>query len=648
MYFNSVFARSKFFIERLSHRNKQILLIFIDVAVLWIAAYSAFFLRLGFQSGLNSSQLAMIVCAPIVTVPIFIQSGLYRMVLRYLPERAFLTIFRAVAISALIWTTLAFFSGSYGGSGVPRTVPFIFGFLALFGTGLSRFAVKWLLSKPEVSLKRRRTLIYGAGRSGSALANAMRDAGMAHILGFVDDDPKLHSRDVNGIRVHDPKNLSSLIENLGIEEIVLSVPSATTDEKLRIGASLAKLPVSVRILPAASGLSTGRFDVQILEKLDIAQLIGRSAVPPERELIEKVVRGRRILITGAGGSIGSHLAGLVDSYAPAELFLLDNSEFALYRVWRSLHNARQFYPAHIVLGSVAEPAFLRRFFAKHEIDVVFHAAAFKHVDIVEQNIAEAIRNNALGTRNAIEAAYNSGTKTFVLISTDKAVNPSSVMGATKRLCELLLRSYAGLAERKRTGQKFLVVRFGNVIGSSGSVIPLFRDQIARGGPVTVTHKDVTRYFMAASEAVELIVQSAALSEGGETFVLDMGEPVSIYRLAREMVKLAGLTVRDNDNPDGDIAIEFSGLRPGEKLHEDLWYDTNATQRSAHSKILMVRGQTNAHQRAEEALIQLEKAIGELDEGALRDLLFDLIAELNGPRVDGQVVSLPLARGQDAN
>ncbi|WP_370322687.1 polysaccharide biosynthesis protein [Oricola sp.] len=648
MYFNSVFARSKFFIERLSRRNKQILLIFIDVAVLWIAAYSAFVLRLGFQSGLNSSQLAMIVCAPIVTVPIFIQSGLYRMVLRYLPERAFLTIFRAVAISALIWTTLAFFSGSYGGSGVPRTVPFIFGFLALFGTGLSRFAVKWLLSKPEVSLKRRRTLIYGAGRSGSALANAMRDAGMAHILGFVDDDPKLHSRDVNGIRVHDPKNLSSLIENLGIEEIVLSVPSATTDEKLRIGASLAKLPVSVRILPAASGLSTGRFDVQMLEKLDIAQLIGRSAVPPERELIEKVVRGRRILITGAGGSIGSHLAGLVDSYAPAELFLLDNSEFALYRVWRSLHNARQFYPAHIVLGSVAEPAFLRRFFAKHEIDVVFHAAAFKHVDIVEQNIAEAIRNNALGTRNAIEAAYNSGTKTFVLISTDKAVNPSSVMGATKRLCELLLRSYAGLAERKRTGQKFLVVRFGNVIGSSGSVIPLFRDQIARGGPVTVTHKDVTRYFMAASEAVELIVQSAALSEGGETFVLDMGEPVSIYRLAREMVKLAGLTVRDNDNPDGDIAIEFSGLRPGEKLHEDLWYDTNATQRSAHSKILMVRGQTNAHQRAEEALIQLEKAIGELDEGALRDLLFDLIAELNGPRVDGQVVSLPLARGQDAN
>lgn len=648
MYFSSVLARIQVLIDKLSRRNKQLLLIVFDIVALWIAAYSAFVLRLGFQSGLNSAQIAMILCAPVVTVPIFVQSGLYRMVLRYLPERAFLTIFRAVAIAALVWTALAFFSGSYGGAGVPRTVPFIFGFLALFAIGLSRFAVKWIMAKPEASSGRRRTLIYGAGRSGSALATAMRDAGVAHILGFVDDDPRLVSRDVNGIRVHDPRNLKSLIENLGIEEIVLSVPSATTDEKLRIGASLAKLPVSVRILPAASGLATGRFDVQMLEKLDIAQLIGRSAVPPKSELIEKMVRGRRILITGAGGSIGSHLAGLVDSYAPAELYLLDNNEFALYRVWRSLHNARQFYPAHIVLGSVTESTFLARFFARHEIDVVFHAAAYKHVDIVEQNTAEAIRNNALGTRNTIEAAYNSGTKTFVLISTDKAVNPSSVMGATKRLCELILRSYAGLADRKRTGQKFLVVRFGNVIGSSGSVVPMFREQIARGGPVTVTHKDVTRYFMAASEAVELIIQSAALSEGGETFVLDMGEPVSIYRLAREMIELAGLAVRDEQNPDGDIAIEFSGLRPGEKLHEELWYDTSATQRTAHPKIMMVRGQTNAHQWAEEALIQLEGALDELDEGALRDLLFDLIAKLNGARVEGQVVALPLAKGQFVN
>lgn len=648
MYFSSVHTRIQVFIDKLSRRKKQFLLIVFDAVVLWIAAYSAFVLRLGFETALNSSQLAMILFAPVVTVPIFVQSGLYRMVLRYLPERAFLTIFRAVALSALAWIALAFFSGSYGGSGVPRTVPFIFGFLALFGIGLSRFAVKWLLSKPEASAGRRRTLIYGAGRSGSALSTAMRDAGMANILGFVDDDPKLHSRDVNGIRVHDPRNLKSLVENLGIEEIILSVPSATTDEKLRIGASLAKLPVSVRILPAASGLKTGRFDVQMLEKLDIAQLIGRSPVPPQSELIEKMVRGRRILITGAGGSIGSHLARLVDSYAPAELYLLDNNEYALYGVWRSLHNARQFYPAHFVLGSVTERAFLARLFAKHEIDVVFHAAAFKHVDIVEQNTAEAIRNNTLGTRNAIEAAYKSGTKTFVLISTDKAVNPSSVMGATKRLCELTLRSFAGLAERKRTGQKFLTVRFGNVIGSSGSVVPLFREQIARGGPVTVTHKDVTRYFMAASEAVELIIQSAALSEGGETFVLDMGEPVSIYRLAREMVELAGLSVRDDDDPDGDIAIEFSGLRPGEKLHEQLWYDKNATRRTAHSKIMMVRGQSDAHQWVEEALIQLETALEELDEGALRDLLFDLIAKLNGQRSEGHVVALPLAKGQTVN
>ena len=645
MNFGTFQSRIQKLIDKLSRSQKQLLLVLFDICVLWAAAYFAFVLRLGFQSGLNSVQLAMIASAPAVTVPVFLQSGLYRMVLRYLPEKAFLTIFRAVVVSALVWTALAFFSGSYGGAGVPRTVPFIFGFLALFAIGLSRFAAKWALLDSGRTSGLRRTLIYGAGRSGSALSTAMREAGVASILGFVDDDPKLQSRDVNGIRVYDPRNLEFLVDNLGIEEIILSVPSATTDQKLEIGAALAKLPVSVRILPAASGLATGRFDVQMLEEMDIAQLVGRSAVPPKRELIEKVVRGRKILITGAGGSIGSNLAQLVDSQAPAELFLLDNNEYALYRVWRSLHNARQYYPAHAILGSVTESAFLSRLFAEHDIDVVFHAAAFKHVDMVEQNTGEAIRNNVLGTRNTIEAAYEGGAKTFVLISTDKAVNPSSVMGATKRLCELMLRSYAGLAEQKRTGQKFLTVRFGNVIGSSGSVVPLFREQIARGGPVTVTHKDVTRYFMAASEAVELIVQSAALADGGETFVLDMGEPVAIHRLAREMIRLAGLTVRDDRNPDGDIGIEFSGLRPGEKLHEELWYDSKATSATAHSKIMMVRRQSDAHRGIEEALIQLESALAKLDEAALRDLLFELISRLNAQRSESQVVPLASARGQ---
>ncbi|MCI5073589.1 nucleoside-diphosphate sugar epimerase/dehydratase [Oricola sp.] len=626
--------------QRLSRREKQIIQIVVDAGILWIAAYGAFVLRLGLQSPLNSAQLAMIVVAPCVAVPVFIRSGLYRMVLRFLPEKAFLTIFRAVVISALIWTALAFFSGSYGGSGVPRTVPFIFGILALFGIGISRFAAKWILLNSARNAGTRRILIYGAGRSGNALAHAMQEAGVAEVLGFLDDDAKLHARNLGGIRVYDPTNLKQLVDILGIDEIVLSIPSASTEEKLRVGALVADLPVSVRILPASSGLSSGRFDVQMLEKLDIAQLIGRSAVPPDRELLDKVVRGKRILITGAGGSIGAHLARLIDQHAPSELILLDNSEYALYRVWNSLHNARQFYPAHTILGSVAEKGFMMRLMATHTIDVIFHAAAFKHVDLVEQNTREAVRNNVYGTRNVLDAAFETGVKSVVLISTDKAVNPTSVMGATKRLSELSLRSYADRAELERTGQKFLTVRFGNVIGSSGSVVPLFREQIARGGPVTVTHRDVSRYFMAASEAVELIVQSAALSQGGETFVLDMGEPVKIHQLARDMVRLAGLAVRDEKHPDGDIEIKFTDLRPGEKLSEQLWYDINAIEKTGHPKIMMVKRRTDAGRHISEALDTLETALDELDEGALRDLVFDLISGLNGDRSEPRVVAFP--------
>ncbi|GAB4360799.1 MAG: nucleoside-diphosphate sugar epimerase/dehydratase [Oricola sp.] len=632
--------------NRLSRREKQFIQMLVDLVILMGAAALAYLFRLGFGHQFNLNQVAMIVAAPLIAIPLFIRLGLYRAVLRYLPEKALLTIFKAVAMSALLWTAAAFFTGSYGGSGVPRTIPFLYGIFAFLAVALSRFAAKWVLLGSQETRNLRRTLIYGAGKAGTQLARSLREAGDANVLGFIDDDREMQGRDIGGLRVYSPKQLESLVANLGIEEIILSIPSASGSTKLKIGTSLSKLPVTVRVLPfRPSGTVGGRFDPASLEKLDISELIGRSAVPPDQSLIESVIRGRCVLITGAGGSIGSQLARLVDANGPREVILVDSSEYALFQVSRSLTNAGHVYPVHLKLGSVVNERFVRRIMEQHEIDVVFHAAAFKHVHLVEQNVREGIRNNVMGTEVVARLAFENGVDKFVLISTDKAVNPTSVMGATKRICELIVRHFAHQAEERGTGQDFLAVRFGNVIGSSGSVIPLFTKQIEQGGPVTVTDRDVTRYFMAISEASELIVQSAALSSGGETFLLDMGEPISIYQLARDMIGLAGLRVKDEKNPDGDIEIEFIGLRPGEKMHEELWYSADSTLQTRHPKIRMVKRRTNAHLKVEAILSALREALEEKEDAELRDLLMDLTSEYNRAQFgkqEARVIPLPSA------
>ncbi|MFZ2102391.1 MAG: nucleoside-diphosphate sugar epimerase/dehydratase [Oricola sp.] len=616
----------------------------VDLVTLMGAAAMAYLFRLGFGHHFNLNQIAMIVVAPVIAIPLFIRLGLYRAVLRYLPEKALLTIFKAVAMATLLWTAVAFFSGSYGGAGVPRTIPFLYGIFAYLAVSLSRFTAKWLLLRSPEKRDLPRTLVYGAGKAGTQLARSLREAGDANVLGFIDDDREMQGRDIGGLRVYSPKQLDSLVGNLGIEEIILCIPSASGATKLRIGTSLSQLPVMVRVLPARPvGTMGDRFTADSLEKLEISELIGRSPIPPDQSLIESVVRGRRILITGAGGSIGSELARLVDANGPRELFLVDNNEFAIYQVARSLTNARQFYSAHVLLGSVTRDDFVRRIMEENRIDVVFHTAAYKHVDLVEQNVREGIRNNVFGTEVVAKAAFETGVKQFVLISSDKAVNPTSVMGATKRIGELVTRRYAEISAQKRTGQNFLSVRFGNVIGSSGSVVPLFTRQIERGGPITVTDRRATRYFMAVSEAVELIVQSAALSKGGETFLLDMGDPISIYRLARDMVALAGLRVRDEHCPGGDIEIEFINLRPGEKLHEELWYSADSTIGTGHPKIRMVKRRTEAHSKIDEILGTLRAAIEREDETDLRNLLLTLTSEYNSSQFDTRIIPLPTVK-----
>lgn len=628
----------------MSRREKQFVQMLLDLLILMGAAALAYLFRLGFDHQFNVNQLAMIVAAPVIAIPMFIRLGLYRAVLRYLPEKALLTIFRAVTMATLIWTALAFFTGSYGGDGVPRTIPFLYGIIAFLAVSVSRFTAKWILVHSPAKKNLRRTLIYGAGDAGTELARSLREAGEANILGFVDDDPEFHGSDIGGIRVYSPASLERLVANLGIEEIILGIPSASSATKLKVGTLLSKLPVTVRVLPASiAGTGSGRYKAASLETLDISELIGRSTIPPDLAMIDNFIRGKKILITGAGGSIGSQLARLVDAHGPREVFLVDSSEYALYGVAGTLTNAGRFYPVHIRLGSVTCEPFIRRIMDENGIDVVFHAAAYKHVDLVERNIREGIRNNIIGTEIVARLAFETGVEKFVLISSDKAVNPTSAMGATKRIGELIMRRYADASDEKKTGQNFLAVRFGNVVGSSGSVIPLFTKQIEKGGPVTVTDRDATRYFMAVSEAVELIVQSAAMSKGGETFVLDMGDPISIYELARDMIILSGLTVKDERNPDGDIEIELIGLRPGEKLHEELWYGAGTVIETGHPKIMKARRRSNAHKEVDRILSQLHEALEERDEPELRNLLMTLTAEINRlqfEQQEPQVIPLP--------
>lgn len=613
---------------QLSRGEKQALQVFFDVIALTLAAAVAFKLRLGFGYVFNAGQLAVLLAAPLTAIPIFIRLGLYRAVMRYLPERILWTIIKAMTVAALVWTAVAFFSASYGGTGVPRSVPILYWLLGFMIVLVSRFSMKWLLFSADDGAEGRRTLIYGAGQAGTQLATALASDGRTKLLGFIDDSPELHGRDVAGLRVYPRNHIETLILNLGVEEIILSLPSVPGAKKLEIGSYLARMPVTVRVLPSISDIAAGRYDVGSLRDFDIGELLGRSTVPPDVALLEKVVRGKRLVITGAGGSIGSHLARLVDAYHPREVFLLDNNEFALFRIFQALHSSPSTYPLHPVLGSVSDEMLIGSLFNDNSIDLVLHAAAYKHVDLVEQNISEGIRNNVCGTEVLARLAYEAGVRQFVLISSDKAVNPTSVMGATKRLSELLVRKFAEFAAENGTGQVFLAVRFGNVVGSSGSVVPLFKQQIEAGGPVTVTDRNMMRYFMAISEAAELIIQAAALSKGGETFLLDMGEPVSIYELARNMIGLAGLRPKTEEDPGGDIEIREIGMRAGEKLTEQLLYDVASAAPTEHPKIMKAKRFTDAHLRIDEIVAQLMEALPTATPSELRTLLFTLIEDFH--------------------
>jgi len=593
----------------LPRRYKRLLQVLTDVVLVWLALWLAFVVRLGSFSKVEpfSGHAWLFVTAPLIAIPIFIRIGMYRAVMRYLGNDALLAIAKAVTLSSLLLALIIYW---YRGAPaiVPRSLVFNYWWLSLILLGGLRLLLRqyvlgdWYSVRLINPLSRQdglpRVAIYGAGSAGNQLAAALRAGRSMRPVAFIDDDPDIVNRVIAGLQVYKPTRIGQLIDETGVSEVLLAIPSASRGRRREILAELEGYPIHVRSVPGFMDLASGRVKVEDIQEVDIADLLGRDAVAPNIDLLESCIRDKVVLVTGAGGSIGSELSRQILDQAPSVLILLDHHEYGLYQIHAELQRLSQQSGAVVelvpVLGSVRHQQRLLEVMQSWKVDTVYHAAAYKHVPMVEHNVGEGVQNNLFGTLYCAQAAMRSGVRNFVLISTDKAVRPTNVMGGTKRLAEMALQALSAeaapvlfgdeAAVRHLNNTRFTMVRFGNVLGSSGSVIPLFREQIRTGGPVTVTHPNITRYFMTIPEAAQLVLQAGSMGQGGDVFVLDMGQPVKILELARKMIHLSGCSVRDAENPAGDIAIEFTGLRPGEKLYEELLIGENVAP-TAHPMIM---------------------------------------------------------------
>jgi FlaA1/EpsC-like NDP-sugar epimerase len=544
--------------------------------------------------------------------------GVYRAVVRAFDER----FLQNLLLSVVLIVSALFALASVRALPMPRSVPFIYGFFVFLWVWASRSTIRTLVQlMVRVKTSMRRVAIYGAGTAGRQILAALRAAPEYLPVAFFDDAPGLAGTTVQGLRVYRSKDFARQHRLLSLEEVLIALPSVTRARRREVIKKIEPFQVRVRTLPAVSQLVGGQVSISDIREVDITDLLGRDPVPPHRELLGKDISGKRVMVTGAGGSIGSELCRQVLAIKPKVLVLCDVSEFALYNIEQELRTLVEDTKLVAVLGSVLHQARMAHVMKEHRIDTVYHAAAYKHVPIVESNPFEGIVNNTVGTYRAAKAAIAAGVATFVLISTDKAVRPTNVMGASKRLAELVLQA---LAAEPHQRTRFCMVRFGNVLGSSGSVVPLFREQIAKGGPVTVTHPEVTRYFMTIPEASQLVIQAGAMGEGGDVFVLDMGESVKIVDLARNMIRLSGMSVREaTSDPDGDIEIVFTGLRPGEKLYEELLIGSNVSA-TDHPRIMRAMEKRLPLARMEALVSTLVQLAKSFDEAGLKVLLHQVV------------------------
>lgn len=609
----------------LSRLGKQALLALTDVLALWLALWLAFSLRLETFYHPQGEVVWLFFALPLLAIPVFLRFGLYRAVIRFLGGQAVRVVALAVGSHAVLFALLVLL-GNF--QGVPRSVLVIYPLLAVLLVGLPRYVARLWLSQLQNRQNghRERVLIYGAGSAGIQLSAALMHSRELCPVGFVEDDSTLAGNTINGLPVYSVGQLAQVVNDLEVAEILLAVPSATRTRRSAIIDQLEPLPVRVRTLPGLSDLAQGKVRVEDLREVDIEDLLGRDPVSPDSDLLGATITGKVVLVSGAGGSIGSELCRQIVQLRPAALVLYEHGEYALYAIEQELLHLSSplSLPIYPVLGSVVDQARMVRTLRRYGVQTVFHAAAYKHVPLVERNPIPGVINNIFGTCHAARAALETGVQTFVLISTDKAVRPTNTMGTTKRFAEMILQAlHAAHPDQTR----FTMVRFGNVLGSSGSVVPLFREQISRGGPVTVTDPRIIRYFMTIPEAAQLVIQAGAMGAGQDVFVLDMGESVKILDLAQRMIHLSGLTERSEDNPDGEIEIVFSGLRPGEKLYEELLIGDNVSA-TAHPRILRADEKLLPWRTIEDYLERLKTACDAGDSDRVRELLLAAVEEFS--------------------
>ncbi|WP_205687195.1 polysaccharide biosynthesis protein [Chromohalobacter israelensis] len=587
-----------------------------DLVALPLALWSAYALRLAEWWPVRYIEpfwwLFLIV--PPVGVFIFARLGLYRAVVRFMGPQALWAVVKGALLLALLMWASAFF---YRWQMFPRSVPVNFALVTLVYVGGTRLLVRsyyqWLIKHYT---EKEPVAIYGAGGAGAQLTLALANSREFYTAAFLDDDPALWGFTIKGVKVHDPASFKIVAEELGIKRVLLAMPSATKAQRKQSLDKLGDVPVRVQTVPSMPEIVSGLASVDQLREVELEDLLGRDPVPPQLELVDASIRDKVVMVTGAGGSIGSEMCRQVVRGGPKALILFEVSEFGLYAINQELEAMRlemgESFPIVPLLGSVCDRNRVEVAIRHYGVQTLYHAAAYKHVPIVENNVLEGVRNNVHGSRVVAESAALLGVERCVLISTDKAVRPTNVMGATKRMAELVLQDLAtryALKDGHRT--IFSMVRFGNVLGSSGSVVPLFRRQIAQGGPITVTHPEITRFFMTIPEAALLVIQAGSMAEGGDVFVLDMGESVKIIDLARRMIQLSGLELKDEENPDGDIEIVYTGLRSGEKLYEELLIGDNVIG-TKHPKILRAQEETLPHQELIALLGELQDAERTLD------------------------------------
>jgi FlaA1/EpsC-like NDP-sugar epimerase len=601
--------------------TKKLIMLLADSILLVLVLLASFSIRLGYWYFPESDLLWLILGAPAIAIPIFVRFGLYRTVIRYIGFNALWTILQAASLYALVWGIVSFMTAV---EGIPRSVILINWILSILIIGGVRIAARWFLIKNKLSVfggkshdNRKVALVYGAGSAGIQLVSALEHSYEYKLVGFIDDSKELQGNQVRGLYVYSADKIDSVINKYKVNEILIAMPSVSRVKQHAIIEKLEHYLVLVRLLPGVAELAEGKVSVTDLREVSIEDLLGRDTAPPNKKLLSKNITDKVVMVTGAGGSIGSEMCRQIVALKPKALILYELSELALYQINQELISTGiNVYP---LLGNVNNINRLSQVLNHFKVNTIYHAAAYKHVPIVEFNNTEGVNNNVFGTLSAAQAAINAKVETFVLISTDKAVRPTNTMGATKRCAEQILQALS--ATQKTT--IFTMVRFGNVLGSSGSVIPLFTQQIKAGGPITITDKNIIRYFMTIPEAVELVIQAGAMATGGEVFVLNMGEPVRIVDLAKKMIHLSGLEIKDESHPDGDIELEYTGLRPGEKLFEELLIGDNVKD-TDNPLIMRAEEESLSWNELNPVLEKLNNAITDCNQKSLRSLLVQIV------------------------